>query len=119
VVELPDGTVQRLAGSRTMMLDGIDGLQRLGNELIGIQNGTRPMRIVAIKLSSDGRSARGLRVLWQRMPGAGEPTAGEISGGQLRFVANARWDLYAKGGALPEGAGVHATEVHLLGISHE
>ncbi len=117
VIELASGQVSRLASGSPMMLDGIDGLLRHGNELIGLQNGTRPFRVIAVRLSADGSRAVSLRVLMQRLPGGGEPTTGTIRGTQLRYVANARWDLYGKGGALPEGASPGATEVHSLPLS--
>lgn len=117
VVDLAGGTVMRLAADTPMMLDGIDGLIRYGNELIAIQNGTRPMRIVSIRLSADGKRAAAMRILMQRLPGGGEPTTGQVRGGQLHYVANARWDLYGQSGALAKDAVPGATEVHSLPLS--
>lgn len=117
VIELAGGTVRRLAAETPMMLDGIDGLLRHGNELIALQNGTRPLRVIAVRLSPDGLRAASLRIVMQRLPGGGEPTTGEIRGHRLRYVGNARWDLYGKGGTLPPGASPGDTEVHSLALS--
>lgn len=117
VVDLRSGNVSRLVADQPMMLDGIDGLQRAGSHLIGLQNGTRPLRVVAIRLSPDGARAVSLRVLYRRLPGEGEPTTGELSGNRLRFVSNARWDLYGKAGTLPEGTAAGATQVLSLPLS--
>lgn len=117
VIELGDGSVERLAADGPMMLDGIDGLFREGNELIGVQNGTQPLRIVAIRLSPGGMRAEAMRILLTRPLGIGEPTTGEIRGGRLHYVANARWDLYGAGGALRADAGPDPTQVHSLPVS--
>ena len=54
VVDLETRDVSRLASDIPIILDGVDGLWRFGNELIAVQNGTSPMRISAFELSEDG-----------------------------------------------------------------
>lgn len=103
VIDLASGRIDRLTGPRPLMLDGIDGLFRRGHSLIAVQNGTRPIRILALDLTPDGRSIGRLRVLQSRRLGAGEPTTGQLVGSNLVHVSNARWDLYGAKGAPVEG----------------
>ncbi|MEQ1497198.1 MAG: hypothetical protein ABL914_00935 [Novosphingobium sp.] len=98
LIDLPGGQVRRLPGTPAMMLDGIDGLHRSGNRLIAIQNGTRPIRIAVLQLAPGGRSIASMRVILQAPSGGGEPTSGQIIGGRLVYVSNARWDLFGAGG---------------------
>lgn len=65
MIDLADGSVARVGSDVPVILDGIDGLWRYGNELIAIQNGTSPMRISAFKLSEDGTRVTGVRILEQ------------------------------------------------------
>jgi hypothetical protein len=51
-----------------MLLDGIDGLWLQEGELIAIQNGLNPKRIVALALSDDGNHITSMRVLEQANP---------------------------------------------------
>ncbi|MDN3645306.1 hypothetical protein QWY75_03675 [Pontixanthobacter aestiaquae] len=100
IIDLTSKSVKRLRASNPMILDGIDGLWRHGNRLIGIQNGMSPMRIVAIDLSADGLSATNLTVLEQAHPTWTEPLGGSIQGDALYYVANGQWDRFGKGGTL-------------------
>ena len=83
-------------------LDGIDGLWRVGNSLIGIQNGTSPMRIVRFRLGRGGTSVVGAEVLEQAHPGWTEPTSGGIDGDSLTYVATGQWDRFEEGKPLAD-----------------
>lgn len=117
VVDLASGALDRLSAERPMMLDGIDGLQRLGKWLVGIQNGTSPIRIVAVRLSADGRRAADLAVLLRAPPGPGEPTAGMIRDRRLLYVGNARWDLYGAEKPAPSLPDLTPTRLQSLPLS--
>ncbi len=82
---------------------GIDGLYRHGDELIVIQNGIRPHRVAALKLSEDGMAVTGSRVLASNLPDFDEPTLGAIRGDKLLFVANSHWNRFDAENRLPEG----------------
>ncbi|HEY0627047.1 MAG TPA: SMP-30/gluconolactonase/LRE family protein [Allosphingosinicella sp.] len=103
-VDLATGQVSQVAAPSDMMLDGIDGLFAYDGDLIGIQGGTFPARIVRLSLSRDGRRVERLRVLERANPAWGEPTLGTIAGNRLLYVANAQWERYGPGGA-PTGNG--------------
>lgn len=114
LVDLASGAVTRLEADEPMMLDGIDGLMRDGNRLIGIQNGTRPMRIVAITLFADGRRATRLEVLERAHREWIEPTTGQITGRRLLYVGNAAWDRYGTGGTLKGDGPLVPTQIRAL-----
>ena len=101
-VRLADYSVQRVTGDQNTNLFGIDGLYRYGDELIAIQNGIRPSRVVAFSLAEDGLSVSGTRVLARNLPHFDEPTLGTISGDEFLFVANSHWGRFDRDGNLPD-----------------
>ncbi len=114
VIDLATRKLMRLAAEGPMMLNGIDGLMRRGSDLIGIQNGARPIRIVAIRLSRDGLRANQLRVLEQANPAWIEPTSGFTAGNRLVYVGNAAWDRYGTGGVVQGEGALVPTEIRSL-----
>ena len=84
-------------------LFGIDGLYRYGDELIAIQNGIRPNRVIALALGSDGISIAASRILARELPEFDEPTLGTVVGDQFYFVANSHWNRFDRDGNLPDG----------------
>lgn len=102
IIDLASGAVSRLASEVAVALDGIDGLWRHEGELVAVQNGTAPMRIVALRLSQDGTRIIGHRVLEQAHPEWTEPLGGSIAAGALYYVANGQWDRFEKGAPKPD-----------------
>ena len=102
VIDLASGAVSRLASDVAVALDGVDGLWRHEDELIAVQNGTTPMRIIALRLSADGLRISGLRVLEQAHPEWTEPLGGNIAGVSLYYVGNGQWDRFDKGVPKPD-----------------
>jgi len=101
-VALADYVVERLVANDSITLFGIDGLYRYGNELIAIQNGIRPHRVVALTLSSDGLDITGSRILARNLPEFDEPTLGVVVGDEFFFVANSHWNRFDREGNLPD-----------------
>ncbi|MDH5305121.1 MAG: hypothetical protein OEW64_13630, partial [Gammaproteobacteria bacterium] len=71
-------------------------------ELIAIQNGNRPHRVVAFQLAADGAAVIGSRVLARTLPEFDEPTLGTIAGDDFLFVANSHWNRFGADNSLPE-----------------
>lgn len=69
-------------------LAGIDGLITYGNDLIAIQNGIQPNRVVRLRMNSKGTVVNSIQVLEINHPSFGEPTLGVVKGDTLYFVAN-------------------------------
>lgn len=102
-LRLGDASVERVAADDSISLYGIDGLYRYGKELIAIQNGIRPHRVVALMLSADGLEVTASRTLASNLPEFDEPTLGTIVGDEFFFVANSHWNRFDRDDNLPEG----------------
>ena len=112
VVTLPARQVYRLQMEEHALLDGVDGLWLYGNELVAVQNGLSPMRLIAITLGGGPASATGYRVIERNHTGWTEPLGGAISGNSLTYIDTGQWELFGEGGALVEGAQPRPTKVH-------
>jgi sugar lactone lactonase YvrE len=73
---------------------GIDGLRRAGAQLIGVQNGVAPPRVVGIRLSVDGAHAIAITVLDRPAEVIGEPTVGTIVDDRYVYVASSHWPFW-------------------------
>jgi sugar lactone lactonase YvrE len=95
-VDLGSRKVSRLESPPDTTLIGLDGLIRAPNgDLIGIQNGVRPTRVLRIALETAGTSVAGVTVLESARLNMPEPTLGCIAtNGNLFFVGNAGWSRF-------------------------
>jgi hypothetical protein len=114
LIDLKSLRIRPLVAREPAMLDGIDGLVRVGRKLVAIQNGTRPVRIISLNLDPSGRIVEGVRVLEQQVSGWGEPTLGTVKDNDLYYVADAQWESYAPGGGLRDGAAQRPTSIRRL-----
>ncbi len=102
-VLLGDGRLQKVVNLSGRTDYGIDGLYRYGDELVAIQNGVRPHRVVGFRLSPDGLSISGARTIASNLPEFDEPTLGAVRGDHLYFVANSHWNRFDRDNRLPDG----------------
>jgi len=102
-ITLATGTVEKVTVTANATDYGIDGLYRYGDELIAIQNGVRPHRVVAFKLGDNGRSISRARILAANLPEFDEPTLGLVDGDSFYFVANSHWNRFDADHNVPEG----------------
>ncbi len=102
-VSLRDGDAQEVPVPPLTSAYGIDGLYRHGNELIAVQNGIRPHRVVAFTLSADGSTVLASRILAANLADFDEPTLGAVQENVFYFVANSHWNRFDAGNGLPEG----------------
>lgn len=102
-VSLTDNSVARVRAGNSISLFGIDGLYRHDNELIAIQNGISPHRVVAFSLAGNGLEITGSRVLARNLSEFDEPTLGQVVGDEFYFVANSHWNRFDRDGNLPDG----------------
>jgi sugar lactone lactonase YvrE len=99
--DLETRTVVLLEPPRGATLLGIDGIARHEADLIAVQNGVAPARVIRIRL--DGDRVGRVEVLDQN-PVADEPTIGTITKGQFVYVANSQWEKYEENGKLKADA---------------
>jgi sugar lactone lactonase YvrE len=83
---------------------GIDGLYMHDGDLVAIQNGTRPHRVIRVHLDEDGNRIERVETLEANRPEFDEPTLGTIQDGSLWFVATSGWGSFTDDGRLREGA---------------
>ena len=102
-VSLADGSSAKLDVAEDVSDYGIDGLYRYGDELIAIQNGSRPHRIVALQLAENGSTIAASRTLAANLEQFDEPTLGAVRGDEFYFVANSHWNRFDGDNNLPEG----------------
>ena len=94
------GAVAWLKHAPELALYGIDGLYLRGHDLIAVQNGTVPERLLLLRLNADFTRVTGWTVLLARAPGLGDPTHGLLVGKQFQFIANSGWDRVDEQGHL-------------------
>jgi sugar lactone lactonase YvrE len=115
-LDLESGDLRRFDDSPTASYYGIDGLYRHGDWLIAVQNGIRPNRVSAHRLSDDGERIVESRILLMNHPDFDEPTLGTIADGAFYLVANSHWNRFDRDNALPPDlAGPVILEVELPG----
>jgi sugar lactone lactonase YvrE len=100
-VRLETGEIDKVTIEANVTDYGIDGLYRYGNELVAIQNGIRPHRVVALTISGDGLSIIAARTIASNLEEFDEPTLGFVSGDDFYFVANSHWNRFGADNALP------------------
>ena len=103
-IDLGDGAIAPLANPTGAHLGGIDGLYLYRGDLIGVQNGTSPQRIVRIALDKDAKTVDALTVVQQALPSWNEPTHGVAVGKEFRYIATTNWPAYDDAGKLRDNA---------------
>jgi sugar lactone lactonase YvrE len=100
-VALADGRIERVRVQTDVSDFGIDGLYRYGAELIAVQNGIQPNRIIALSLGRQGLSITASRTIAANLEGFDEPTLGFVAGDDFVFVANSHWNRFGADNSLP------------------
>ncbi len=100
-VDLTTRVVRRLESAPNTTLLGIDGLVRApSGDLIAIQNGLRPNRVLRLTLDAGGEAVAAVTVLEAAHPNMAAPALGCIAtGGNLFFIGNAGWTRFDEPGA--------------------
>lgn len=109
------GALRRLP-TDTGALTGIDGLYAHQGDLIAIQNGTAPKRILRIRLDAAGERVAAVEVLAQNLLGWGEPSLATIHDGALYYIANSQWDRFDDNAQLPPLDQLDPPRVMRLGL---
>ena len=99
--DLDKRVLKRMDVARDICVYGIDGLYRFEDDLIAVQNGVRPHRVVRFVLDRSGRRVRHAQVLAANLRDFDEPTLGVVVGRRFHFVANSQWNRFAKDHTLP------------------
>jgi sugar lactone lactonase YvrE len=99
-VDLASRKVQLVPPADGVLTLGIDGLYGVGGDLVGVQNGVTPYRVVRLHLDGDGRRIVSAEVLERARPDYAEPTLGVVVGRTLYYVANSQWERFREDGTI-------------------
>ena len=103
-IDLADGVATPMAAPETVSLIGVDTVLRRGDDLIVVQNGTAPVRVLKLTLAPDQIRIVGARTLAANLEAMTDPAGGSIDGDALLFVAVSQLGSYGEDGALRNGA---------------
>lgn len=105
VVDLSTRRVSWLGHPGNVALVGTDGLYRVGNTLLAVQNGTTPNRVLRVLLDSAMTRVLDAEVLERGKPAVSDPTHGVMVGDTFYFIAQSGWGRAKDDGTLaPAGA---------------
>ncbi|HUR93210.1 MAG TPA: hypothetical protein VMY76_01410 [Gemmatimonadales bacterium] len=79
---------------------GIDGLYMADRDLVAIQNGVTPHRVVRLSLDARGDRVVRAEVLERARPDYAEPTLGVVVGRELFYIANSQWERFRDDGGV-------------------
>lgn len=97
-VDLGSGGMTRLSPPADAALLGISYLARYGRDLIAVQTGFKPNRILRLRMSDDWTQVKAVEVLLRSDRLLAQPTQGFVSGDSFTFIAKSQWDnLDARG----------------------
>lgn len=113
-IDVGSGALRKLRATSSAALTGIDGLYAHDGDLIAIQNGTTPKRILRIALGDDGNAIARVDVLAQNLLGWGEPSLATVHDGALYYIANSQWDRFDAAGNLPPAEQLEAPRIMRL-----
>ncbi len=99
--ELATGEWFHFAEPPGVALLGIDGLNIFGNDLVAIQNGVQPQRILRLRPDLRSRRIVASKILAMHLPPWSEPTLGTVVGDDFIYVGNSQWDRFDADGRLP------------------
>jgi len=99
IVDLATRDVTWLATNGDVSLIGIDGMYLFHHDLIAVQNGSSPMRLMRMTLDAAFTRVLSWRVIEANTPGLGSPSHGVVVGGTFYFLANTGWEQFNDDGA--------------------
>ncbi|MCF7689441.1 MAG: hypothetical protein K9M98_09270 [Cephaloticoccus sp.] len=112
-IDLRSGAIAALATPTGNTLIGIDGLTRSGTQLIAVQNGVNPVRILAFDLDAKDELAA-VHELAAALPVIADPTLGCVHDGRFHFIADAGWRFFSPGKTpTPDGRSVPIVSIAL------
>ncbi|MDV6331831.1 tetratricopeptide repeat protein [Asticcacaulis sp. 201] len=91
-VDLSTGGMSRLLAPRDGNLLGITSIARYGNDLIAIQSGVEPNRLLRVHMTPDWTAVQSVDVLLRSKDMLSQPSQGVVSDNAFVFVARSQWD---------------------------
>ncbi len=91
----------RALAAKNQNLGGIDGVYAYKNQIIALQNGTSPTRVLRVLLGAKGIEQ--VQPLEANKTPMSVPSFGAMKGNQIYFIANSQRDLYDGNGKILPG----------------
>lgn len=110
-LDLSKGSAFDVTYPDTVVLYGIEGLYMYENQLVAIQNGIRPQRVMRFKLSADGHKIEMGVPIESANAAFATPTLGTVVDDQLYFIANSQRSYYDGYGLLKGSRELPPTKV--------
>lgn len=99
-IDLRTKKVFHLTSPSGASMIGIDGIYRCGSDLLAVQNGINPHRLIRLRLDARSESVRDVEVIDKNHPQYNEPTLGLVMDGRFAYIANGQWEAVDKDGNL-------------------
>ena len=111
-IDKTTGEPAKLPQPDTVVTGGIDGLYWHEGDLLGVQNGTNPGRVIRVALTDKGSRITGITVLQSHHhPDFDEPTTGAIANGALYVIGNSYVGHYQPDGTIRNAGELKATAI--------
>jgi len=105
-IDLVKGQLTHLKPPAGASLLGLSQLVRYGNDLIGVETGFKPNRVVRLHMAPDWSAVESEEVLLRSDDLLAQPTAAVIDGDHFVFVAKSQWsNLDDRGNPLSDSPG--------------
>lgn len=82
-----DGTLSEVTAPPGTFVGGIDGLYTVGNELLAVQNGLRPHRVLRIRIAPGKLQVTEVEVVASNLPELAEMTTAAVGDGKLTVLS--------------------------------
>lgn len=115
-VNVASGRVTWVTHTDSLVLAGIDGLYRIGHDLIAVQNGLEPNRIVRLTLDRSLRRVVRATTL-ARGSRASSLTHATVAGGWLYFITKSGWERAADDGTMTSAPAADAPAIVRMRIA--
>jgi sugar lactone lactonase YvrE len=103
VLDLESKRVKWIPAAGRFALGGIDGMYRVSDSLIAVQNGTDPERVIRFKLDPSASQIVSETVIERSTSTLGDPTHAVVVAGTLYYIANSGWDVLTESGEVEAG----------------
>src|SRR5205085_10216178 len=109
-IDLAKGSAWQVTPAKNFTAFGIDGISYRNGELIAVQNGTSPRRVMRLTLKDDAHSIIKAEPLASGKPEFELPTRGTIADGKFYLIANNQRRHYDRHGIVRDEKTLEATK---------
>jgi WD40 repeat protein len=99
-IEIKSKNILQLLPAENVAVLGADGIYFHKGNIIAVQNGINPQRVVEFLLDPGFTKITGCKILEANHADFNEPTLGVLNGDDLYFIANSQWELVNDKGEL-------------------